>query len=182
MAEFQVRRATLDDAAGIALVHVRSWQATYAGHVPQEALDEMDPVARTETVRRWLEPGRRGTTLVAVQPSGAVIGFANFGPCAQAVDDDSLGEVYAIYLHPDHLGTGAGYALMTAALRELATQGRHEVRLWVFSANERARRFYERVGFAVDGETSVFRLERGGNPPVELHEVRYVFDGRPAVA
>jgi ribosomal protein S18 acetylase RimI-like enzyme len=182
MSDFEVRPATADDAPGIATVHVRSWQAAYVGQVPQDYLDAMDPVERVEGLRRRLEQGGRGSTLVAAKPDGTVIGFVGFGPCAAEPDDESLGEVYSIYAHPDHWSVGAGYAVMQAALRELIAQGRLEIRLWVLGTNERARRFYERVGFTLDGQTSVFRVERGSDPAVELDEVRYVFDGRTRVA
>jgi GNAT superfamily N-acetyltransferase len=150
--------------------------------MPQDVLDELDPATRVERVQSWFEPGHRTMTFVAVGPDGTIVAFANCGPCTAVPDDDAIGEVYAIYGHPDHWGTGAGYAVMKAALRGLAAQGRYQVRLWVLGTNERARRFYERVGFALDGQTGVFRLERGGHPPVELDEVGYVFDGRTLVA
>ena len=34
-----VRKANVEDSAGIGLVHVRSWQVAYRGHMPDEFLD-----------------------------------------------------------------------------------------------------------------------------------------------
>jgi ribosomal protein S18 acetylase RimI-like enzyme len=48
-------------------------------------------------------------------------------------------------------GKGVGHAMMEFALAELRRQGYHEVVLWVFEANDRARKFYERHGFTIDG-------------------------------
>jgi GNAT superfamily N-acetyltransferase len=59
--------------------------------------------------------------------------------------------VYAIYVDPEHWSTGAGRALMTAALDYLTASGPRPVRLWALDGNERARRFYERCGFVADG-------------------------------
>jgi hypothetical protein len=39
----RIRPAVPDDAAAIAVVRVRSWQAAYAGLVPSGVLDSMDP-------------------------------------------------------------------------------------------------------------------------------------------
>lgn len=184
MSDFTVRAAVPDDAAGIAGTRVRSWQRVYRGIVPDDVLDGLDPDA-SDGFRRMLDqPTGDHGAVVAADRDGVVIAFALFGP--YRIDPangggrphPTEGEVYAIYAEPAHWGRGVGAAIMEATLRELSARGRHPVRLWVLRANERARRFYERVGFALDGETSVFRLERGGDPPVELDEVRYVLDGR----
>ena len=46
--------------------------------------------------------------------------------------------------------------------------GFNEAVLWVLETNERARRFYEKVGWKTDGQTKTD--DRG---PVVLNEVRY---------
>ena len=38
--EIRIRSATLDDAAGIAEVHVASWRWAYTGLLPQAAIDQ----------------------------------------------------------------------------------------------------------------------------------------------
>ena len=88
-------------------------------------------------------------------------GFVNCGP--YRIDQDSArrdrlqgGEIYAIYVDPQHWGTGAGRALMAAALSHLAGEGLSPVRLWVLADNHRARRFYERHGFTADGTTKPY--------------------------
>jgi ribosomal protein S18 acetylase RimI-like enzyme len=58
-----------------------------------------------------------------------------------------------IYATPEAWGTGIGRGLMTAGLDRLASAGFGEVLLWVLDSNDRARRFYERAGFAADGAT-----------------------------
>ena len=47
-----VREATVDDARSIAEVHVRIWQETYVGQVPQEYLDGLSVESREA---RWRE-------------------------------------------------------------------------------------------------------------------------------
>ena len=46
-----LRNARPDDVAAIAVVHVRSWQATYAGHFPDDFLDALDPANGREVQR-----------------------------------------------------------------------------------------------------------------------------------
>ncbi len=52
-----LRNARPDDVGAIAVVHVRSWQATYAGHFPDDFLDALDPAQRAEGWRRYFEQG-----------------------------------------------------------------------------------------------------------------------------
>ena len=106
----------------------------------------------------------RGAVLVA-ERDGEVVGFANVGP---AEDPAGAGELYALNVDPAHWGTGAGRALLQAAQAELARLGFGELVLWVLPANARARRFYERAGWAGDGtERTVDALG------VTVPEVRY---------
>ncbi len=150
-----VRAARLDDAAAIGLVHVRSWQATYAGHFPQQFFDGLDPAQRADGWRRSL--GRtdrdRQADLVA-DLDGTVGGFASIGPCRDD-DADGAGEVYAIYLLPELRGQGLGRQLMAAALGSLAGFDFDEATLWVLDGNDRARRFYEAGGWSADGANKV---------------------------
>ena len=81
--------------------------------------------------------------------------------------------MFAIYVDPPRWGTGAGRALMTAALARLTERCFPEVRLWVLAANDQARRFYEGAGFALDGATTSYPVGRPDGSFVELPEVRY---------
>lgn len=46
---------------------------------------------------------------------------------------------------------------MERALADIAALGKRRVFLWVFQENRRARRFYEKYGFAPGGECRVGR-------------------------
>jgi ribosomal protein S18 acetylase RimI-like enzyme len=69
-------------------------------------------------------------------------------------------EVSKIYVLPESHGTGAGSALMTAALRWARDAGARSVWLGVNQQNRRAQRFYAKHGFVVTG-TKTFRLGAG---------------------
>jgi hypothetical protein len=47
-----IRLATVQDADVLAAVQVRTWQVAYRGQIPQEYLDQRDPVRRQQG---WLE-------------------------------------------------------------------------------------------------------------------------------
>ncbi len=179
-----LRNARPDDVGAIAVVHVRSWQATYAGHFPDDFLDALDPAQRAEGWRRYFEQGLRAdeTVLVyetgspaggegneseGVAGSGDIVGFAHVGP-SRDEDARGAGELYAIYLLPERWGQGLGRALMARSLVELAASGFAAATLWVLEGNRRARRFYEAGGWRADGSSKVD--DHLGFP---IREVRY---------
>jgi ribosomal protein S18 acetylase RimI-like enzyme len=163
-----IRAAYPDDAERLGVVHVLSWQSSYAGHFPQQFLDSLNPSQRADTWRLMLsnENQERQTNLV-VESDGILSGFASVGPSR---DDDAngAGEVYGLYLLPELWGHGIGRKLMAAALEALVGYGFDHATLWVLDANERARRFYEAGNWAADGATKVD--ERHGFP---IAEIRY---------
>jgi|AntRauTorckE6833_2_1112554.scaffolds.fasta_scaffold03210_3 ribosomal protein S18 acetylase RimI-like enzyme len=61
--------------------------------------------------------------------------------------DVSGGTVENLYVDPEHRGHGIGAALLAAAESELADRGVDVVSLEVLANNERAREFYDRVGY-----------------------------------
>lgn len=162
----EVRAAVAADAEAVARVHVRAWQSAYRGLIAQEYLDSLTPEARA---RRY-DFGRPGigvpVTLVAVQHD-TICGLVTTGLYR---DDDlpNFGELMAIYVDPDCLGTGIGRLLIGAGRDRLRALGVAGAALWVLQDNSRARRFYERDGWRPDGTC---RTETFGDRPVQ--EVRY---------
>jgi ribosomal protein S18 acetylase RimI-like enzyme len=167
-----VRPASAADATAIGTVHVRTWQAAYAGLMPADALAALDIADRAAFWRRVISVRADPAALFVAESGGEVVGFASVGRSGPADGaEPPAGQVYAIYVTPGQWSTGAGLALMRASVEHLGAQGFTEIRLWVLDTNERARRFYERFGFAPDG---VEQLDDqfAGMPP--LREVRYV--------
>jgi ribosomal protein S18 acetylase RimI-like enzyme len=157
-----VRSADIDDAAAIASVHVRAWQAAYR-HIFGAALDTLSLEARERMWRGWL--GRPEALVLCAEQGGAVVGFASVGA---AVDDAAMGELYALYLLPEAWGSGLAPLLADAAVAALAANGFSEAVLWVLEDNPRARRFYERTDWVADGGARI-----GEHLGVATPELRY---------
>jgi ribosomal protein S18 acetylase RimI-like enzyme len=162
-----VRVALESDAAHIATVHIRSWQAAYRGLLPQDYLDALDVCERTA---RWQSRIRstdwsKSGTVVAV-PGPAVLGFAGFGPSRDNSRDPLVGEIRQINLLPEVWGKGIGQRLMSTAVARMASAGYAQATLWVLASNERARRFYEKTGWVADGTTKT--EDMGGFPIVQV--------------
>jgi ribosomal protein S18 acetylase RimI-like enzyme len=161
-----VRPATLDDARSIAAVKIVTWQATYAGVVPQALLDAMDVDAHERMWQQWLS-GASNAIFVGEQ-GGIVVGFVNVGPCHDLQD---VGELYAIYVRPEAWSTGAGLALMETGVAWLGERWPEAV-LWVAEENPRARRFYELYGWVAETTRVVDVL-----PGAPVSEVLYRLTG-----
>jgi GNAT superfamily N-acetyltransferase len=159
------RPARKEDAAAIAEVHVRTWQAAYEHVFGAERLASLDVEARTRRWETWL--AEDATAFVAEDDDGRVVAFSWVGPSR---DDDAEGELFAIYALPDAWGSGAGPALMRAALDAMREAGYRNAILWVVEDNPRARRFYEREGWRLDGRKEEEFLG------VPVAEVRYRID------
>ena len=155
----RVRDAVPADAEAIAAVHVRAWQVAYAHVFPPERLAALDQATRA---RRWREGLESGWNALVIDDAS---GFVSVGPSR---DVDGEGELYAIYVDPEHWGTGRGRVLMDAALEALREDGFEEATLWVLDDNPRARRFYEAAGWTLDG--AVKEDEHLDTP---VREVRY---------
>jgi ribosomal protein S18 acetylase RimI-like enzyme len=164
----QVRKANIADAKRIAQIHVETWRAAYRGQMPDAILNALD-VNRRETF--W-------NSRLATQPHGVsvaeinqeVVGFCDLIP-SRDTDSNSkgIGEIVAIYVHPEFWRIGAGNALCRHSLKEARLQKYAAVTLWVLSSNIAARNFYEAMGFCLDGATKVDRSFQN----YELHEIRY---------
>jgi ribosomal protein S18 acetylase RimI-like enzyme len=166
------RPATVDDARAIAEIRVDAWRATYAGVVPASILDRMD-VGRSEAwLRELLATPEDRRTLVVEDRPGRIAGYAIV---AGARDEDAagLGEIEAIYLRPDARGRGLGRPLLEAATTSLAEAGFEAAVLWVLTANDGARRFYERAGFRPDGTAR--DLDFDGTAVEEIRYRRAIF-------
>jgi len=146
MTSVRVRAARVEDAAGMAAVHVQSWQETYRGLVPDRVLDDPDFARRRE--HWWIKgitAGAEGTTSIAVaEQLDRIIGIASAG---DPRDDDATWpiELFVVYVLAAFHGTGTGARLMDRVIADLPAA------LWVADPNPRAQAFYRKHGFRPDG-------------------------------
>lgn len=164
---FTIDTARPSEAEALARVHVRGWEVAY-GHLlageqwfGQEAIER-----RTRQWTSWLTPGTHGADQgmhrVGRDAEGAVIGLAASWP-PRDPQPAAPPELSVLYIDEAWFGTGLGRALAEAIL-EGGPAG-----VWVAEQNPRARRFYEKLGFALDGTARV--EEQLGNLR-DLHMVR----------
>jgi GNAT superfamily N-acetyltransferase len=145
-----LRDATLSDYLSIARLHAQNWQQHYRGIYSDHYLDHE---AEEERAAAWHErlatPPNNQQVIVAMQDN-TLVGFA----CLFMNENPTFGS----YLDNLHVAgsmqkEGVGKRLLQAvAQRILHYGGSAKLYLWVYEANEKARRVYEHLG-AVHIET-----------------------------
>ncbi|MGE3718438.1 MAG: N-acetyltransferase family protein, partial [Bauldia sp.] len=132
------RLATIDDAEGIARMHVKAWQESFRGLVPDAYLDSMNVEERIERWRNGTlasSPGRRSDVpTFAAFDGDVVVGFATFGP-RRGDRIPHEGELWAIYVRRSHQGEGVGTSLLRLGMEHFKAHFISRMYAWVFRQN-----------------------------------------------
>ncbi|WP_329260880.1 GNAT family N-acetyltransferase [Streptomyces sp. NBC_01478] len=154
----QIRPMALADCDRVSEIRVLGWRFAYRGLMPQPFLDALSAKDDAERHRARLAQGDGSVVNLVATRGAEIVGWVAFGPYRDGEVRTGDVELYALYLDPRHLGTGAGRALTQETLRRCAALGHDHVLLWVVRDNARARRFYERAGFRADGTEEPYEV------------------------
>jgi ribosomal protein S18 acetylase RimI-like enzyme len=174
MRRTRVRRARPEDAPAIGRIYVETWQATYAGLLPEKMLAAMSEVRQSAWWSRALaDPDDARGIFVVDHAEADVVGFGSCGPVRElpaGLDgtERRVGEIYTLYVEPDFQDQGYGRSLLDAMFKQLRGAGSDAVVLWMLADNP-SRFFYEAMGGAPVGH----RLDRMAGTEVE--EVAYAW-------
>ncbi|QCR18903.1 GNAT family N-acetyltransferase [Agrococcus sp. SGAir0287] len=140
-AEAWARFVAIERARTYAGLVQDGFEAAQLARMP-ELVDEIHDELATGIGRyavAWQEGAVVGaaSTTASPMPWEAILDVGD-APAARALD--------TLYVAPEHHGTGLADRLLALVLDDEPTV------LWLISGNERARRFYERRGFALWGE------------------------------
>jgi GNAT superfamily N-acetyltransferase len=160
---FVVRRATADDAVGIATTFDEAAKAAWRHLAPVDRLDAQEPPIAQWQERLGALAG--GDTVLVADEAGEVVGFVWV---RARTDEPGTGEVATFYSRPRVWGAGAGRALLDAGVQALRDAGCREATLWTEERNHRPRRVYEAYGWRVDGAT-----QERSYLDAPIREVRY---------
>ena len=145
---YEIRQAHAGDAEAIAGLIAVLGYGLKAGHVP---------------ARLKAYGGDSSRAFVALDKSGALVGFLSFHAITLFHEAGALGRITAMAIDPGHQRQGVGKALVQAA--EEFARGRGCTRIEVTSGDHReadAHLFYAALGYASDCRRFLKRLE--GNP------------------
>ena len=145
-----IRRAVPGDEAVLAYIQTESWKAAFADILPLDELERCTNLQKTEQMYHNILR-REGCNMAIefVEDQPHCIAAWGKNRCDLG---DTVGELICIHSLQDNWAKGYGSAMMHHALAELQQQGYESVILWVFEANNRARRFYEKHSFSLTGE------------------------------
>ena len=144
----RMRWSTAADAAGLADLHGATWRYAYAGIIPGLTLERM--IARRGRTW-WARMHERGFRALVAETAGTVTGYATLGRGRGG--SPRTGEIYELYVRPEHHGCGVGRRLFAGARRELALHGLDRLVVWALADNTVACRFYAALGGAECGRT-----------------------------
>jgi len=131
-----IRRARASDIIEVATLYHSVWHETQAPFMPPAEIAHRSLAFFIHRMKALLGP-----TLVTEQ-NGTIAAFS-------AWRGDRLGQFFVAI---GHRGTGIAPNLLTATELEMAKEGTAEAELHCVVGNERARRFYERMGWASQGK------------------------------
>lgn len=134
----KIRRATQSDLQDIATIHVESWKDSYSDVMPAEFIaGQIDHVL----AQHWNEIKIQNEDIALVAEEDSLVGFV-------AVWCRPIPFIDNLHVRPSHRSKKVGSALMKAVAKELIKKGHKTAYLWVFESNEKAIRFYEKLGGA----------------------------------
>jgi GNAT superfamily N-acetyltransferase len=160
----------------------------------QARIEDAPALARTtqlgfQSYRAWAHPGWRppdhrlevrgirerlkrpdAWCLVAVEPDGEPAGHVGFMAAGEREPPyagiPGRAHLWMLFVRPPWWGTGLAARLHALAAAEAARQGYRTMQLYTPSGQARARAFYEREGWKLDGRPF-------GEPLLDLELVRY---------
>lgn len=163
----KIRNAVLEDAEGIAKVHVDSWRTTYRNIISKDYLDNLSYEQRTDLWKRNI--GKKGNFLIVAENNeGQIIGFADAWKRENNTEENSI-DLTSIYLLKTYQGKGIGKNLLKE-LFEYFKRGEYtKVFVEVLEENK-TRLFYEYYGAIL---VDTIEISIGG---AQLNELVYRWD------
>ncbi|MEY4762073.1 MAG: hypothetical protein RLZZ200_1929 [Pseudomonadota bacterium] len=150
-----IRIAKPDDAERLSMVGKATFLESYAGILPvEDIVAHCETKHSTDVYQSWLDDGRTVIWLVEASHGGAPVGYLVMGtPDLPVKDPDPQDwEIRRIYLLSRFQGAGNGRQLMQVCMRYAKASGCARLLLGVYSRNDQALRFYERMKFEKVGE------------------------------
>jgi GNAT superfamily N-acetyltransferase len=156
-AEIRIREAKPVDYPKVAEMHYPVWRESWNGMLPEYVLDWLASPIRWATVTYPQDLSRPGWSMWIAESRGKTVGMTIFGP--DPANPRQL-QIDALYTAED--SHGAGGRLLNKAVR---TNPSGDVILWCAEKNHKAREFYEKKNFRLDGRTFVWKPLPGVSVP-----------------
>lgn len=139
--EYVIRKNELRDQEQMARIKVDGWQSAYDKIVSSRYLKKLNYKTQTE---RYIQSFEEYKDLVFVADRNSeILGYS----CFHYNEDDKYdSELISLYIKNGETGKGIGTALFRETVKELLNQGKKNMIVWCFKDNDKAIRFYEKLG------------------------------------
>lgn len=176
--QYEIREAQMSDAEAIAHVHLITWKVSYKGIIEHSYLDQLTFANRLD-LRKKVLAENAGIHLIATFNDN-IIGFYDAGRLLfhdnqkvsekQSKQRNEEGEIYALYILPEHQHLGVGRVLFQAGTNKLKEKHLTPFIAWVLKENYPAIKFYESMGGKLVDEIAVMIGDK------EYREIAYQFN------
>lgn len=137
----RIRSPRPEDASSLAQVFRDSWTLAYAGIIPG---DQLERLVRRRDEAWWQLALNSSEQMLVMEVAEDVVGYATYGPSRSR--GRFQGEIYELYLAPEHQGLGFGEHLFEACRYRLDERGLRGLLVWALIENQSACHFYWRRG------------------------------------
>jgi ribosomal protein S18 acetylase RimI-like enzyme len=146
----ELRAAGPQDAASLAEIGRETFVETF-GHL--YSAEDLATFLRVHTEESWLtELADPDFDVVLVEEAGRLVGYAKIGSRSLPYTPDGpVLQLYQFYVLKPWHGAGIAAPMMDWVFARASDRGATEICLSVWSENERAKRFYARLGFTYVG-------------------------------
>ncbi len=145
----KISTAREQDTEAIAHLYVDTWRTTYAGLLPDQVLIGMKPERFMFFFARALKHHSE-IILVCEDEASGIVAMGSAG-ANRNKGSKFAGEVYTLYVSPDHQNAGIGERMLARLFQSLTRDGCDSAVVWVLALNP-SRFFYEAVGGSLVGD------------------------------
>ena len=167
-----IRAAEIEDAAGIANAHAKTWRANYAGIIPHAYLSRITAQNWAISWTRILERTDNDLiVLVSENDGGEIVGFVSGGPVRSVIPGHEA-EISSLYILSGFQQSGHCRRLFMTASNRLAKRGHESLAVWVLKENA-VTGFYKHLGGTLVSSRTIHYAG------TDLDEVAYGWAGIP---
>ena len=162
-----IREANINDCSRMAEIHVFGWRCAYKGFISIEYLiNKMTVKKREDAFIQYLSNIEIKDKTYVYDENNIVKGFLTIGDCRDDDKDKDTFELMGIYIDPLFQRQKIGTKFTNYCIEEARKQNRKEITLWVFEKNDDSIKFYQKMGFNIDGKVKI--MERYNENVIRL--------------
>lgn len=143
----EISSAINEDSEILANIMIYAWRSAFRGILPDTIIEQYTHTEACKAMFSQIVTSGQGTMYLAkmdLQPMGLLYWLP---------ESEEAARIEALLTIPEAWGHGIGAALICKALADVRSLGYTSIHVWPFAENFRARRFYEKWGFAPTGES-----------------------------